>query len=103
MRAPRLLTRAMLRPLRVLRVAGTMPSDPFSPEYLYLAQQSKRVSLVRTLNDFRRNNVLKWPLLLAVVFVKWIDLVLSNALIRSLINEHDLQRRMGGQNPEQPR
>jgi hypothetical protein len=87
----------MLRPLRVLRVASAVPSDPLSPEYLYLVQQSKRVSLVRTLDLFRANNLLSWPVLFVVVLIKWIDLGLSNCLIRSLINEHDLLRRIDDQ------
>ena len=100
MRAPRFFTRAVLRPLRVLRAAGTVPADTHSPEYLYLVQQSKRVALVRTLNCFRRNNVHVWPLLLASTFVKWLDLVLANSLIRSLINEYDLLHRVDAKNAE---
>lgn len=100
MRVPRLLTRAMLRPLRVLPVTTCVPLDTYSPEYLYLAQQSKRVSLVGTLNRFRMGNVHLWPLLLSIVFVKWLDLVLANALIRSLINEYDLLHRVDTQNIE---
>lgn len=94
MRAPRFLTRSMLRPLRVLRVNVSVPPDPLSPEYLYLVQQSKRVSLVRSLDRFQRNNLSQWPLILTIVFIKWIDLALSNCLIRSLINEYDLLNRI---------
>ncbi len=93
MRAPRFLTRTLLRPLRFLDATGIVPSDTHSPEYLYLVQQSKRVSLVRTLNSFRGGNVRSWPLLLCIAFVKWLDLVLSSSLIRSLINEYDLLHR----------
>jgi hypothetical protein len=84
----------MLRPLRVLDAAGPVPLDTLSPEYLYLVQQSKRLSLVRTLNRFGPRNILEWPLVLAVALVKLADLILSNALIRSLINEHDLLKRV---------
>jgi len=94
MRAPRFLTRSMLRPLRVLRVAAIVPPDPMSPEYLYLVQQSKRVSLIRSLDAFRADNLRSWPYLLMVVLVKWLDLGLSNCLIRSLINEYDLLHRI---------
>jgi len=93
MRAPAFLKRSMLRPLRVLRVSRAIPNDPMSPEYLYLVQQSKRVSLVQTLNSFHSNNLRSWPLLVALVMFKWIDLRLSNSIIRSLINEHDLLKR----------
>jgi hypothetical protein len=103
MRAARFLTRNILRPLRVLRVTATVPPDPLSPEYLYLVQQSKRVSLVRTLDSFRANNLLSWPILLVVVLIKWLDLGLSNCLIRSLINEHDLLHRIDEQPAENRR
>jgi hypothetical protein len=100
MRAPRFLKRSLLRRLRVLRVTTAVPSDPLSPEYLYLVQQSKRVSLVQTLNAFRADNLLSWPFLSGVVLIKWLDLGLSNSLIRSLINEHDLLQRLDEQNVE---
>ena len=97
---PRWLNRAMLRPLRVLRASGPVPSDAFSPEYLYLVQQSKRLSLVRTLNDFQLRTILIWPVLLAIVAIKWIDLAISNTLIRSLINERDLLKSIDHKNVE---
>src|ERR1700722_1116223 len=93
MRAPRFLTRRILRPLRILHVTTPVPSDPLSPEYLYLVQQSKRESLIRTLNSFRSTNLLSWSILLGVVLVKWLAWVRANSLMRSLINEHDLLRR----------
>jgi hypothetical protein len=100
---PRWLTRAVLRPLRVLEAAGPVPRDTFSPEYLYLAQQSKRLALVRALGGFRLRNVLLWPVVAVAVLFRWVDLVLSNALIRSLINEHDLLNRMDPANSENDR
>lgn len=84
---------AMVRRLRVLRAAGEVPGDPYAPEYLYLIQQSKRLSLVCTLDRFRLANLLIWPWLIIVVLIKWADLALSNTLIRALINEHDLLQR----------
>jgi hypothetical protein len=94
MRAPRFVTRKILRPLRVLRVSVGLPPDPLSPEYLYLVQQSKRIALVQTLNLFRFDNFWSWPVLVACVVLKWLDLGLSNSLIRSLINEYDLLNRI---------
>jgi hypothetical protein len=93
-------TRALLLPLRVLRAEGKIPFDPHSPEYLYMVQQSKRASLVRTLDRFGSKNVLLWPGLFLVILVKWVDLVLSNALVGSLINEYDLLQRIARQNGE---
>ena len=97
---PRWLNRAVLRPLRVLRASGPVPSDAFSPDYLYLVQQSKRVSLVRTLNQFQLRTILTWPVLLVIVALKWIDLAIANSLVRSLINEHDLLKMIDYQNIE---
>lgn len=90
----RRLTGALLRRLRVLEAAGAVPADPYAPEYLYLVQQSKRLSLARTLGHFRWKNLPLWPVLVAAVLVKWADLALANALIRSLINEYDLLQRV---------
>ena len=90
MRLTHLLTRRLLRPVRVLRVSENIPFDPLSPEYLYLVQQSKRVSLLRTLGALTSDNLRSWPVLLAAALVKWMDLKLSNTLIRSMINEHQL-------------
>jgi hypothetical protein len=97
MRAPRFLTRKMLRPLRVLQISASSPPDPMSPEYLYLVQQTKRLSLVRTLDSFKLDNVKQWPKLFAIAAIKWLDLSISTTLIRSLINEHDLLRRCEGE------
>lgn len=89
----RRLMGVLLRRLRVLKVAGTVPADPCAPEYLYLVQQSKRLSLVRTMHNFRLGNVLLWPVLVIAVLAKWVDLAISNTLIRALINEYDLLQR----------
>jgi hypothetical protein len=86
----RFLTRRLLRPVRVLKARGNIPFDPHSPEYLYLVQQSKRVSLLQSLSAVRSDNLRHWPLLFAAAIVKWIDLKLSNTLIQSLINEYKL-------------
>lgn len=91
----RLLARMVLHPLRLLPAPGEVPRDAFTPEYLYLVQQGKRLSLVRTLHNFRLRTLPLWPLLLLIAVVKLTDLVLANALIRSLINEHDLRQRLG--------
>jgi len=84
--------RELVLRLRMYRVSELTPMDPSSPEYLYLVQQCKRVSLSRTLGRLSLWNAPLWPLILAIVVFKWADLVLANALIRSLINERDLLR-----------
>lgn len=91
MRAPRFVTRRMLRPVRVLQISGSVP-DPMSPEYLYVVQQYKRIGFVKTLDSFKFDNVGQWPRLLAVAAVRWLDLSISTTLVRALINEHDLLR-----------
>ena len=101
MKLRHLLSRAVLRPLRMLP-ADRIPFDPHSPEYLYVAQQAKRVSLVRTLGSFRLGNFPLWPLLSIVVVAKWADLVIANALVRALINEYDLLERISRRTEEPP-
>jgi hypothetical protein len=64
--------------------------DPHSPEYLYLIQQSKRLSLANSIARLRPKNILIVPVLLPVILTKAIDLWIANQLIRSLINERDL-------------
>ena len=100
MKLRHMFSRAVLRPLRMLP-ADRIPFDPHSPEYLYVAQQAKRVSLVRTLDSFRLGNLPLWPVLSVIVLAKWADLSISNALVRALINEYDLLQRIS-RRPENP-
>lgn len=79
----------------------SVPS-PDSAGYLFLVQQSKRIALSTEIARFSRQNVLLWPFLLMIVLVRYIDLVISNALIRSLINEMDLQRLAAGDQKRDP-
>ena len=102
MRLGQFLTRSMLRRLRILRV-DRVPPDPLSPEYLYLVQQTKRISLVQSLDSLRPDSLKSWPFLLAVVVAKWLDLKLTNTLIRSLMNEHDLLKRISAPDTESRR
>jgi hypothetical protein len=100
MKLRHLFSRAVLRPLRTLP-AARIPFDPYSPEYLYVAQQTKRLSLVRTLDSFRLRNLPLWPVLSVIALGKWADLMISNSLVRSLINEYDLLQRIS-RRPENP-
>jgi hypothetical protein len=84
------VARSALLKLRVHRLAGEHAADPNSVEYLYLVQQSKRLSLSTSMARLRPRNVLILPLLLPVIMVKAIDLWIANQIIRSLINERDL-------------
>jgi len=86
------VVRSALLRLRVHRLAGEHATDPNSPEYLYLVQQSKRLSLSNSMARLRPRNLLILPLLLPVVIVKAVDLWIANQIIRSLINERDLIR-----------
>ena len=83
---------ALLR-LRVHRLAGEHAADPYSDEYLYLVQQSKRLSLSTSMARLRPRNLLVLPLVLPIIMVKAMDLWIANQLIRSLINERDLIER----------
>jgi hypothetical protein len=56
---------------------------------------------VRTLDSFRLGNLPLWPVLSVIALAKWADLMISNALVRSLINEYDLLQRIS-RRPENP-
>src|SRR5690242_5484463 len=84
--------RLILLRLRVHLVDGPAAANPNSIEYLYLVQQSKRISLSATVGRFSRRNVLFWPFLLALTCIKWLDLSLTTSLIKSFINELALER-----------
>lgn len=85
------LRNAMLR-MRLHKLPGGAGLDPGSPQYLYLVQQAKRVSLSETVARLTLKSLPLWPAILAIAAYKWIDLALANTLVRSLINEHDLLR-----------
>src|SRR5262245_27921877 len=85
-RADRAIRRWLLH-FRIHRLAEPVNANPQSPEYLYLVQQTKRLSLAVSIGRFSRKNFLLWPLLVALVLVKWIDLKIANAVIASFINE----------------
>jgi hypothetical protein len=71
-------------------LADEHAADPFSPEYLYLIQQSKRLSLSTSMARLRPRYLFILPLVLPIIIVKAMDLWIANQVIRSLINERDL-------------
>jgi hypothetical protein len=83
-------TRFALHRLRVYPLAGRQLVDTNSPEYLYLIQQSRRLSLAASIARLRPRNVLMFPLVLSIVFIKAVDLWITNQIVRSMINERDL-------------
>lgn len=85
-----LVVRSALLRLRVHRLATEHAADPNSAEYLYLVQQSKRLSLSASMAQLRPRNLLILPVLLPVIIAKAMDLWIANQIIRSLINERDL-------------
>ena len=85
------LRSAMLR-MRLHTMPGAAGLDLDSPQYLYLVQQAKRISLSETVARLTLKTLPLWPAILAIAAFKWIDLALANTLVRSLINEHDLLR-----------
>ena len=93
------MVRAALLRLRLHRVAGKPVGDPYSPEYLYLVQQSKRLSLATSVARLRPRNLLILPLVVPVILIKTVDLWIANQIIRSLINERDLMRQSIGARP----
>jgi hypothetical protein len=97
------VVRAALLRLRIYRVPAGYAADPYSPEYLYLVQQSKRLSLSNSIAHLRPRNILFVPVLLPIILVKAVDLWIANQLIRSLINERDLiLQSLRSDEPDQP-
>jgi hypothetical protein len=82
--------------LRVLLLDHEHAHDPFSPEYLYLVQQQKRLSLSRTLGRLRPANILLFPAILLVAWVKCLDLRITNVIVQAMINERILLRHVAG-------
>ena len=85
--------RAALLHLRVVPLAGEHAVDPFSPEYLYLALQRKRLRLSSSVGRLRPRNILLFPLILAIILAQLLDLSISNQIVRALINERFLMER----------
>jgi len=73
--------------LRVLVLDREYAADPYSPEYLYLIQQQKRLSLSRTMGRLRPRNFLAFPVIILIALVKCLDLFVTNQVVQSLINE----------------
>lgn len=84
-------TRAILLRLRVHRLGHEHTAEPYSPEYLYLVQQAKRLALSATIARLRPRNLLLFPLIIPVAAIRAVDLWIANQIIRSLINERDLR------------
>ena len=82
--------RYILRLRRLPVEPGSVPPDAFSPEYLILALQAKRLSLSRTLWAFSRRNPMRWPYLCLSILVKYLDLKVSVAIVDSLVLERRL-------------
>lgn len=85
-------TRNWLLKARIHRLPKEYPLDPQSPEYLYLVQQRKRLSLAASVGRLRPRNALLLPFIGTIVLLKAADLWIANLMIRSLINERDLLR-----------
>lgn len=83
--------RSVLLRLRVYHLGREHAAEPYSPEYLYLVQQAKRLSLSASMARLRPRYLLIMPLVLAVIAVRSFDLWIANQIIRSLINERDLR------------
>ena len=73
--AMRARTRSWLLRLRIHGVpAGGHRADPNSPDYLYLVQQCKRLSLSVTVGRLRPGNLALFPVLLLIILLKAADL-----------------------------
>ncbi len=68
--------------------------DPYSAEFLYVLQQSKRLSFSRTVARMRWKNILWWPPLSLIAAFKLVDLMITNVLVRSFLNEIALLKKL---------
>jgi hypothetical protein len=73
--------------LRVLTLDREYSADPYSPDYLYLIQQQKRLSLSTTVGRLRPRNIPFFPVILLIILIKSLDLFVTNQIVQSLINE----------------
>ena len=73
--------------LRVLILDHEYIADPYSPEYLYLIQQQKRLSLSKTMGRLRPRGFLLFPIIILIALIKCLDLFVTNQIVQSLINE----------------
>jgi hypothetical protein len=76
--------------LRVLVLDREFAADPYAPEYLYLIQQQKRLSLSVTVGRFRPRNAVLFPVIILIVLIKALDLFVTNQIVQSLLNERQL-------------
>jgi hypothetical protein len=95
--------RAAVLRTRVLKVEQQETRDPFAPEYLYLVLQHKRLGLATTIGRLRPRNLLLFPVIIAIVLAKLLDLAISNQIVRALINERDLMERICRPDADRPR
>lgn len=86
--------RSILLRARIHSVPEGNATDPYSLEYLYLIQQRKRLSLAATIGRLRPRNILAFPIIGLIVVLKIADIWIANQVIRSLINEYDLLKRI---------
>jgi hypothetical protein len=79
--------------LRIMdATAGQVTGDPLSADYLYGLQQEKRLDLARKLAALRVTRLRRWPSLWFSILLRYGVLLLTNAYVRSHINEMTLLR-----------
>jgi hypothetical protein len=88
--------------MRVMVLDREFAADPYSPEYLYLIQQQKRLSLSGTVGQLRPRNALMFPLIILLVLIKALDLFVTNQIVQSLLNERQLLADMTRSEPDGP-
>ena len=93
--------RRLLR-LRVFVLDRDYAADPFSPEYLYLIQQQKRLSLSRTMGRLQPRNLPLFPVIILIALAKCLDLAVTNQIVQSLINERLLVTHVARADQDEP-
>jgi hypothetical protein len=77
---------------RVFDLKHEHTADPFAPDYLYLVQQQKRLSLSKTVGSLRPRNLPLIPFILMAALLRYLDLLVTNQITRSFINEEILKK-----------
>ncbi|CAN7483824.1 hypothetical protein LJR251_003231 [Rhizobium rhizogenes] len=88
------LLRGLILRTRIHRIPEGYAADPHSLAYLYIVQQRKRLSLATTVGRLRLRNILLFPIIGLIILIKIVDLWIANQIIRSMINEYDLLKRI---------
>lgn len=87
------LQRAIILRSRIMPATGqTPPGDSFSLDYLFCVQQERRLRLSRALARLMHGRLRMYPVYMVQISVAITALVVTNIVVRSLINENAIRK-----------